>query len=76
MNTIAQTITRPAHDGRLVIEVQVEGGALHVFEVDGDKFYRALKPILSDAATRRIASDRPEEPPISVFDPTQEVNAS
>lgn len=71
MNTIAQTLTRPAHDGRLVLEIQVEGGALHVFEVDGDKFYRALKPLLTEADTRRLAAvdDPSNESPASSFEP-------
>ena len=68
MNAIAQTLTRPAHDGRLLLEVTVEGGHTHIFEVDAEPFYRSLAQIMRAPASKRVADAEPEVPPSS-FDP-------
>jgi hypothetical protein len=57
MNTIAHTSTRPARaDGRLVLEVEFDGGVTHVFEVNAAPFYASLAAVLRAGDTRRVST--------------------
>jgi hypothetical protein len=60
MTTIAHTSTRPARaDGRLVLEVEFEGGVTHVLEVNAAPFYASLAAVLREPGTRKVAIREP-----------------
>jgi hypothetical protein len=69
ISAIAQTLTRAAHDGRRTLEITIEGGVTHIYEIEEEFYFGALKQILLHATTRKISIARPNEPRSSSFDP-------
>jgi hypothetical protein len=67
MSAIAQTLTRPAGENRLTLEVTLEGGVTHQYEISALPFYRALKEILLTEKPPRVVVE--PVAPASSFDP-------
>ena len=56
MNEITQTLTRPARDNRLTLELTTPSGKVYHFEIGAEPYYRALKDILlAEKATPVVA---------------------
>jgi hypothetical protein len=72
VNGIAQTLTRPAHDGRLTVEITLEDGAVHIFEIDAKAYDHELAKLMRAPDARRITAI-PTHPLSSSYDPREEV---
>jgi hypothetical protein len=59
----------------MVLEITVEGGRTHIFEVASEPYYTAIATLLKAPDARRIA-DAEETAPSSSFDPREEVGGS
>lgn len=54
MSAIAQTLTRPSGENKLVLEIKLDGGELHHFEIDAVPFYHSLKESIVAAAATHV----------------------
>lgn len=69
MSAVTQTTSRPQNNGRVSLEIKIEGGRVHLYEVDPDLYYRAISDILRAESTVRIATEPPNETPKSSAGP-------
>jgi hypothetical protein len=54
MSAIAQTLTRPAGENKLALELTLDSGVIHHYEIAADPFYKALKEILVAATPTHV----------------------